>query len=126
MSANLNRIDLIGNLGHPPEFKHKEGQTPFCVFQLAVDRPKREGGNHEPLWFRVTLWGRQAEVAVQFGHKGMQVYVEGRLDVFEWTDNDARSHYRLEVDGSDFQMLGDSLFAQSERIESEAQRLQAS
>ncbi len=48
-------------------------------------------------WFRVTLWGRQAETASQYLTKGRPVYIEGRLRMEEWTDKDGRARNTLEV-----------------------------
>jgi single-strand DNA-binding protein len=33
----------------------------------------------ETVWFRVTVWRRQAEIAAQYLSKGRQVMIEGRL-----------------------------------------------
>lgn len=122
MSASAANINLVGNIGQPPEFKHKEGQTPFCVFTLAVNRVRRRGDTEDPkpVWYAITLWGQQAETAVRYGHKGQQVYVQGRQDVSEWVDRENRNRFTLEVAATDFQMLGESVFAESERLERDA------
>src|SRR5258707_7533085 len=59
-------------------------------------------------WFRVTLWGRQAETASQYLTKGRPVYVEGRLRVEEWTDRDGKARHTLEVHATDMQFIGGS------------------
>src|SRR5947209_998316 len=114
------KVTLIGNIGVAPEWKHQEGQTPYCVFTMAVSRAKRVGGELDKQWFRVTLFGKLADVAVRYGLRSQQVYVEGRLTVSEWTDRDGKPRYTLEVVGADFQMLGDPMDAlarESERLE---------
>ena len=57
-------------------------------------------------WFRVTLWGRQAETASQYLTKGRPVYIEGRLRVEEWTDRDGKPRHTLEVHATDMQFIG--------------------
>src|SRR3712207_1334998 len=57
-------------------------------------------------WFRITLWGRQAEAASQYLTKGRPVYIEGRLRVEEWTDRDNKQRYTLEVHATDMQFIG--------------------
>jgi single-strand DNA-binding protein len=57
-------------------------------------------------WFKVTLWGRQAETASQYLTKGKSVYIEGRLRVEEWTDRDGKARHTLEVNATDMQFLG--------------------
>jgi len=123
--AAVNKVTLVGNIGVKPEYKNEQGQTPFCVFTMCVSRGLRKGSEHEGLWYRVTLWGKLAEIAVKYGLKSQQVYVEGRLVVSEWTDREGRLRYTLEVQGSDFQMLGDPMDAlakEAERLEGEAIR----
>jgi single-strand DNA-binding protein len=57
-------------------------------------------------WFKVTLWGRQAETASQYLTKGRPVYIEGRLRVEEWTDRDGKPRHTLEVNATDMQFIG--------------------
>jgi single-strand DNA-binding protein len=109
---------IIGNIGQVPEMKNKAGETPFCVFTVAVDRiPRKQGDKPPPLWYRVSLWGRNAETAVRLGYKGAPVYVAGDFDVSDWTDREGKPRYTLEVAGSKFQMLGESPTSQSAKVE---------
>ncbi len=39
--------------------------------------------------------------------KGRQVYVEGRLQVEEWTDRDGNNRQTLAIQGSELQFIGD-------------------
>jgi single-strand DNA-binding protein len=121
--ASVNKSTIVGNVGMPPEWKHKEGQTPFCVFTVGVSRGRRVGDRYETLWYRVTLWGKLAENAVKYLLKSQQVYVEGRLVVSDWTDREGRARYTHELAASDFQMLGDPMDAlgrEAERLERRA------
>jgi single-strand DNA-binding protein len=58
------------------------------------------------LWFRVNVWGKQADAVNQFLSKGRQVYVEGRLSQQEYTDKDGNRRTSLEVRATDVQFLG--------------------
>jgi single-strand DNA-binding protein len=57
-------------------------------------------------WFRITLWGKQAENASKYLTKGSNVYIEGRLRVEEWSDRDGKSRYTLDVHATDMQFIG--------------------
>ena len=106
---SFNKIILVGNLGRDPELRYTPQGTPVCSFTLATNekRKDRAGENQDvTTWFRVTLWGRQAEAASQYLSKGRPVYVEGRLRVEEWTDRDSRQRYTLEVHATDMQFIG--------------------
>ena len=106
---SFNRIILVGNLGRDPELRYTPQGTPVCSFTLATNerRKDRAGENQDvTTWFRVTLWGRQAETASQYLSKGRPVYIEGRLRVEEWTDKDGKQRYTLEVHATDMQFIG--------------------
>lgn len=106
---SFNKIILFGNLGRDPELRYTSQGTPVCSFTMATnERRKDKTGEQQDFttWFRVTLWGRQAETASQYLTKGRPVYIEGRLRVEEWTDRDNRSRYTLEVHATDLQFVG--------------------
>ncbi len=106
---SFNRIILVGNLGRDPELRYTTQGTPVCSFTMATNERRRDkaGENQDvTTWFRVTLWGRQAETASQYLTKGRPIYVEGRLRVEEWNDKDGRSRYTLEVHATDMQFIG--------------------
>lgn len=106
---SFNKIILVGNLGRDPELRYTTQGTPVCSFTLATNERRRDrAGETQDVttWFRVTLWGRQAETASQYLTKGRPIYVEGRLRVEEWTDKDSRTRYTLEVHATDMQFIG--------------------
>ena len=69
MSRGLNRIQLIGNLGRDPEMRYTASGKPVTQFSLAVNRPRRSGGNQqeETDWFRV-VWRDRPPAAGRGGH----------------------------------------------------------
>jgi single-strand DNA-binding protein len=106
--ASFNKIMIVGYLGRDPELRYTPQGTPVCDFSVATTerRKDRQGEQQEvTTWFRVSLFGRQAEVAAQYLAKGRQVYVEGQLSQREWTDKDGAARTSLEVRGTDIQFL---------------------
>lgn len=106
---SFNKIILVGNLGRDPELRYTPQGTPVCSFTVATNEKRKDkSGETQDLttWFRVTLWGRQAETASQYLTKGRPVYVEGRLRLEEWTDRDGKPRYTLEVHATDMQFIG--------------------
>jgi single-strand DNA-binding protein len=107
---SFNKIIIVGNLGRDPELRYTPQGTPVCSFSLATNekRKDRTTGENQDLttWFRVTLWGRQAETASQYLTRGKPVYIEGRLRVEEWTDRDGKPRHTLEVHATDMQFIG--------------------
>lgn len=108
-TMSLNKIILIGNIGREADLRYTPQGTPVCNFTLATNEKRRSpSGESDTIttWFRVTLWGKQAESIHRYLQKGKQVYVEGRLRVTEWIDRDNRTRYSLEVTATDLRLLG--------------------
>lgn len=106
---SFNKIIIVGNLGRDPELRYTPQGTAVCNFSMATNEKRRDkSGELQDIttWFRVTLWGRQAENASKYLQKGSQVYIEGRLRIDEWTDRDGNTRQTLDVNASDMQFLG--------------------
>lgn len=98
--ASLNKIMLIGNVGSDPEMRYTPNGKAVTSFRMATnyryagsDGERRE----ETEWFRVSVWGRQAESCNQFLSKGKRIYVEGRLRSSSWEGQDGQMRTSLEV-----------------------------
>ena len=107
---SFNKITLIGNLGRDPELRYTPQGDAVCDFSIAVnDRKRDKAGEWQDIttWFKVTFWRKQAENASKYLTKGRQVYVEGRLQMEEWTDRDGNNRTTLVVQGSELQFLSD-------------------
>jgi single-strand DNA-binding protein len=107
--ASFNKITIVGYLGRDPELRYTPQGTAVCNFSLATtEKRKDRAGEPQDIttWFRVTLWGRHAELANQYLAKGRQVYIEGRLRQEEYIDREGNRRTSLEVNGDDIQFLG--------------------
>jgi len=105
---SFNKIIIVGNLGRDPELRYTPQGTAVCNFSMATNEKRRDKtGDLQDIttWFRVTLWGRQAENASKYLQKGSQVYIEGRLRVDEWTDRDGNQRQTLDVNATEMQFL---------------------
>jgi single-strand DNA-binding protein len=108
---SFNKIIAIGNLGRDPELRYTPQGDAVCDFSIAVnDRKRDKAGEYQDVttWFKVTLWRKQAENASKYLTKGRAVYVEGRLQVEEWTDRDGKNRHTLVIQGSDIHFIGDN------------------
>ena len=78
------KIILIGNLGGDPEMRYMQDGTSVTNFSLATNRKwtDRVTGDkkEETCWWRVSVWGRQAETANEYLSRGSKVLVEGRMN----------------------------------------------
>ena len=107
--ASFNKIVIVGYLGRDPEIRYTPQGLAVCNFSIATTERRKEPRTGEAqditTWFKVTLWGKQAEVANQYLVKGKQVYIEGRLRQEEYTDRDGVRRTSLVVNATDIQFL---------------------
>jgi len=106
--SSFNKITIVGHLGRDPVLRYTPQGTAVCDFSVATTERRTGGGDGQDIttWFKITLWGKQAEVANQYLSKGKQVYIEGRLRQSEYTDREGIKRTSLEVTASDIQFLG--------------------
>jgi len=105
---SFNKITIVGYLGRDPELRYTPQGTAVCNLSVATTEKRRNArGETEEhtIWFRVSVWGRQAEVAAEYLAKGRQVYVEGRLRLEEYTDREGNPRTSAEVNASDIHFL---------------------
>ena len=98
---DLNRVQLIGHLGHDPEVKYTTTGTARTTFSVATRaRWKDAAGQVQEAteWSRCVAWGTLAEVCAQYVNKGSRVYVAGRLHTLRWEDaQTGERHARVEI-----------------------------
>lgn len=103
----LNSVVLVGRAGQDPEIKYFDSGKVKTTFNIAVDRPvKRTEGVDSTDWFRVELWGKQAEVAHNYVRKGSLVGVTGRLEFSRWTDPQGQKHEMPIISAGNLRLLG--------------------
>ena len=77
------KLTLVGNLGQNPEMRYLPDGKAVTNLNIACNRRWKDAASgqqqEEVSWFRVSVWGPQAEAANQYLAKGRQVLIEGRL-----------------------------------------------
>lgn len=106
--ANLNRIMVIGNVGSEPEMRFTPNGNPVTNFSVATNRRYQvdEEDREETTWFRVQAWNKLAETCNEYLSKGRQVYVDGRLQVRKWEDNEGKPRTSVEIVANTVLFLG--------------------
>lgn len=82
------RLVLVGNLGRDPEMRYTPNGTPITNFSIATTRKWTDAQGQpkeETAWFRISVYGKQAETCNQYLAKGRQVLIEGNLVADEKT-----------------------------------------
>ena len=98
---NLSRAQIIGRTGQDAEVKFLQDGKAVANFSVAV-----KTGKDETTWFRVSLFGKTAEIAGEYVKKGNAVYVEGDLKAREWKDKEGNTRTSVEIAGNKLVLLG--------------------
>ena len=76
------QITIVGYLGRDPEMRFTPSGSAVTSFSVATSRSYTTNAGQkvdETTWFRVSVWGAQAESCNQYLKKGRPVLVVGRL-----------------------------------------------
>lgn len=111
MSRGINKAILVGNLAAEPEYRVlNNGDNCVATVSLATNESfKDQQGNVQERteWHRLVFWGRLAEIARDYLHKGSQIYVEGKIRTRSYDDQQTGDRkYVTEIQVLDMQMLG--------------------
>lgn len=85
----MNKVILMGRLTRDPEVRYSQSANPVAVakYGLAVRKSFTKQGESEVDFFNITAFGKIAENASKYLHKGDMVSIVGRLQTSSWDDN---------------------------------------
>ncbi len=111
-------IVIAGNLGRDPEMRYTPSGQAVTNFSIAVNESFTSNNGERikrTIWFRITAWGKQAEICNQYLKKGRMVLVEGRLTADPntggpriWSGQDGQSRASFEVSAQTVRFLSSS------------------
>ena len=108
MAGSYNKVLLMGNLTRDIEIRHTSGNQPVANIGLAINRRYRtqSGENREEVTYvDCEAWGRTAEVMGQYLSKGRPVFIEGRLKLDTWQDQQGQNRSKMRVVVESFQFI---------------------
>ena len=101
----INKVILVGNLGREPTIAFTGDGKAIANLAVATSESwtdKTTGQKVEKTeWHRVVIFGRLADIAQKYLHKGSKVYIEGQLRTRSW-DQNGEKKYTTEVVVSQF------------------------
>ena len=106
---SYNKVMLMGHLTRDVELRHISGDTTVANFGLATNRKfkKGDGSQHEEVLFTdCEAWGRNADTLAQYLSKGDPVFIEGRLKLDQWEDQQGNNRSKIKVVVESFQFVG--------------------
>ncbi|MCF7848587.1 MAG: single-stranded DNA-binding protein [Kiritimatiellales bacterium] len=107
--ASYNRVMLMGNLTHNPEIRYTPSGTAVADLRMAMNESyKNKAGEtvESTCYVDVVVWGRQAETSSEYLHKGSPVFVEGRLQLDQWENQQGEKRSKLRVRADRVQSMG--------------------
>jgi single-strand DNA-binding protein len=107
LSANFNNVVLAGRLTRDPEIRYIQNGNAVTSFAIAVNRKTKAG--ESAMFVDIVAWDQSnyklAEICNTYLRKGMNVLVQGRLDIRPYETKDGDKRKSTEVVISTMQML---------------------
>lgn len=106
----MNKVILMGRLTRDPEIRYSQGEnaTAIARYTLAVDRRfNRNGDENSADFIGCVAFGKSAEFAERYLHKGTKIAITGRIQTGSYTNRDGVKVYTTDV------VVEDQEFAES-------------
>ena len=97
--TTMNKVILMGRLTKNPEIKYagKENDMAVARYTLAVNRRYKRDGEQEADFISCITFGKSAEFAQKYLHKGMRIVIGGRISTGSYKDKDGKTIYTTDV-----------------------------
>lgn len=95
----MNKVELLGRLTRVPDIRYSNSEESIAVarFNLAVERRHRKDGQTEADFISCVAFGRSAEFAEKYLHKGTKIVLVGRIQTGNYTNQDGQKIYTTDV-----------------------------
>ena len=95
----MNIVVLMGRLTRDPDIRYSAGENQLAIarYTLAVDRRFQRDSDQTADFISCVAFGRQAEFAEKYFHKGIRITVSGRIQTGSYTNRDGAKVYTTEV-----------------------------
>ena len=83
---------LTGNIGQEPELITFEDGKMKVELRVAVKQRKKDA---PAFWVQIDLWGKQAEFAMDYLHKGDTIYAQGTVTEQNFTRRNGEAGHKI-------------------------------
>ena len=99
----MNKVLIMGRLARDPEVHYTQGETPTAIarYTLAVDRRVKKEGEQTADFIGIVAFGKAAEFAEKYCHKGTKLLITGRIQTGSYTNRDGNKVYTTDVIAED-------------------------
>lgn len=104
----VNKAIILGNLGHDVEVRQTQNGNAVANVRIATNERWTDSNGQakeHTEWHNIVLFGRRAEIAAEYLHKGSRVYIEGRMRTREWQDREGNDRKSTEVIADQLQFI---------------------
>ena len=110
----MNKVIIMGRLTRDPDIKYsgQDNQMAIARYTVAVDRRFKRDGEPTADFIPCVAFGKSAEFAEKYFHKGIKVVIEGRIQTGSYTNKEGQKVYTTDV------IVESSEFAESKNASS--------
>ncbi len=104
----LNKVFIAGRITQDLELKYTPKGTAVVRFTVVTDKNFKDDSDQwqtVPIYIEVVAWSNNAENICKFGHKGIAVLVEGRIETRSYVDSNNVNRKAFEVIAEHIQTL---------------------
>ena len=109
---NFNKVMLGGHLTGDPELKQAQNGDPIASAIVAINRRMKQGQEQQSDFFRLVAFRQQAEILCKYFRKGSSIFIVGRAQNNNWTDQQGAKHYSTDIIVEDIQFVDSKTDAQ--------------
>ena len=111
---NNSQLWIIGHVGRDAEMRYTPAGQAVTNFSVAESREYTQGDEKRKytVWYKISVWGKMAEVCNQYVKKGMQVFVTGTIEPDKatgnprlWSTSDGKPASSFEITASSVKFL---------------------
>lgn len=95
----MNKCTLLGRLTREPDIRYSTGENAIAIarYTLAVDRRFKRDGEQSADFINCIVFGKGAEFAEKYLHKGTKIAVSGHIQTGSYTNKDGVKVYTTDV-----------------------------
>lgn len=123
----MNKVILMGRLTRDPEIRYSQTSEPVAIarYTLAVDRRFKREGEQTADFISCIAFGKAAEFAEKYLHKGTKIAITGRIQTGSYTNKEGQKVYTTDVVIEEQEFAESKSAGQEDREERDRQAMQA-
>ncbi len=105
--ASVNKATILGRMGKNPETTTTQGGMIITKFSIATSENFKKGDEWQEKteWHNIITFGKTAEHCEKYLKKGMEVYLEGKIQTSNWTNNAGVKQYKTEINAREIKII---------------------